>query len=297
MPITVCIAVLSKHTGALGFIGVILGDEPALAPHEGFYQRVLAGDATEAAFQAEGQLATEPLTLYYDAVPMKALALAYADAAEGRLSQEKQEELYGTIEEVVEDLADYDDAAKPVKKAEAATPEDEEEGGEVAAANGESGGAQKIPYPILLIPARNAVDQSASLLLSDILSKRGLEPSLQSNAHGGRRKLSTETPQAANIVCISCFGERLLPVRYLIRRWRRLMPGARFVACFWLNNGDSAKLDEWQKNTGADFVAGSLHDAAHICCELAAQSVAGFKCPEPVASEAAPAGEKRPIAA
>jgi hypothetical protein len=44
----------------------LLGDRPALAPEEGFYQRVLAGDPDEAASQAEALLKTKPLSAYYD---------------------------------------------------------------------------------------------------------------------------------------------------------------------------------------------------------------------------------------
>jgi hypothetical protein len=50
-PLTVCLVVLGKHIEALQIIDVLLGDEPALEPEERFYQRVLAGDATEAADQ------------------------------------------------------------------------------------------------------------------------------------------------------------------------------------------------------------------------------------------------------
>src|SRR5207237_1435026 len=52
-PLTVCLVVLGKHIEALNFLEVLLGDEPALQPEERFYQRLLAGDATEAADQAE----------------------------------------------------------------------------------------------------------------------------------------------------------------------------------------------------------------------------------------------------
>ncbi len=89
MPMTLCLVVLGKHIEALSFMYVALGDEPALAPAEGFYQRMLVGDATEAAEQAEEQLKTKALSTYYDAVPMAALALAQADAAEGKLSPRK----------------------------------------------------------------------------------------------------------------------------------------------------------------------------------------------------------------
>src|ERR1700693_4524376 len=92
-PLTVCLVVLGRHIEALEFIEVLLGDEPALEPEERFYQRLLAGDATEAADQAEKALKGQALSAYYDAVPMKALALAQADAAQGKLDRGKQVEL------------------------------------------------------------------------------------------------------------------------------------------------------------------------------------------------------------
>ena len=108
-PLTVCLVVLGRHIEALQFIEVLLGDEPALEPHERFYQRLLAGDDTEAADMAEAELKKQSLSAYYDAVAMPALALAQTDAAQGKLSQEKQLEICDTVEEVVEDLSDYDD--------------------------------------------------------------------------------------------------------------------------------------------------------------------------------------------
>jgi predicted PurR-regulated permease PerM len=259
VPITVCIAVAGKHIDALNFLGVVLGDEPALAPHEGFYQRVLAGDATEATFQAEGQLATEPLSDYYDGVPMKALALAQADAANGRLSQEKQLELCDTIEEVVEDLAEYtDDIGAPQANQ---RPGSEPDPSQAVPSSGN--------YPILLIAARSALDQSASLLLADILRKRELEPSIQS--YSAARRRFKPAAAKAKLVCVSCFGAHSpVSMRYLIRRWERLIPGARFVACFWFLAADAVTLQEWRTNVGADFIATSLKETADICSREAA---------------------------
>ena len=108
-PLTVCLVVLGKHVEALSFVDVLLGDEPALEPEERFYQRLLAGDATEAADQAEEALKNQPLSAYYDAVPMKALALAQADSAQGKLSRQRQLELREVIEEIVDDLSDHAD--------------------------------------------------------------------------------------------------------------------------------------------------------------------------------------------
>jgi hypothetical protein len=45
----------------------IFGDEPPLTPVENFYQRMLAGDASEVVDQAEEFLKTNSLIDYYDA--------------------------------------------------------------------------------------------------------------------------------------------------------------------------------------------------------------------------------------
>jgi predicted PurR-regulated permease PerM len=270
VPVTACIAVLGKHIDALNFLGVLLGDEPALAPHEGFYQRVLAGDDTEATFQAEERLATEPLSTYYDAVPMKALALAQADAADGKLSRQKQIEFCQTIEEIVEDLADYSDEISSA----------DDEGGSEAAQKTLLLPASRVPCPILLIPARSALDQSASLLLADILNKRGLEAWVQPYMPGTQIKSYKLAVQNAQILCVSYFGAAQNPahVRYVIRRLRRLIPEARFLACFWLLGADATKLEDWRKKVGADLVATSLKEAAAICGR---EATTVFELPSP----------------
>ena len=123
-PLTVCLVVLGRHIEALEFIEVLLGDEPALEPEERFYQRLLAGDATEAADQAEKQLKEQSLSAYYDSVPMKALALAHADAVHGKLAADKQSAIRDTMAEIVDDLADHADEPPEPKEGEPAVPAD-----------------------------------------------------------------------------------------------------------------------------------------------------------------------------
>jgi hypothetical protein len=219
-----------------------VGDEPALAPHEGFYQRVLAGDATEAALQAESQLATKPLSDYYDAVPMRALAFAHADAARGKLPEEKQLDLLDVISDVIEDLEDYADlkAGKELQPGRPQAAKVEASSAKVAPSKSES--------PILLLAARTPVDQAASLLFADVLKKRGLEAPVQPYS---RRPGPVSTPRSRpKIVCVSCFGGSEAgssSVRLLIKRYRRVFADSRFVACFWHLNSDPAKMEELRK--------------------------------------------------
>ena len=65
-PLTVCLVVLGRHVERLEFLDVIFGDRPALSPSEMFYQRMLAGDPTEAAGKAEEFLKEKSLSSYFD---------------------------------------------------------------------------------------------------------------------------------------------------------------------------------------------------------------------------------------
>jgi hypothetical protein len=265
VPITVCIAVLGRHVEALSFLGVVLGDEPALAPHEGFYQRVLAGDAIEVVDQAESQLEEQRLSDYYDAVAMKALALAEADAARGRLPDDRQAELLRVIEDVIEDLDAYTDEEPKSKQDN--PPAGKKNG---ASGKGSASDADKEKSPVLLIPAQSAVDQAASVLLADVLRKRGAAPFIVPHDQTRRASGSSALRTGARIICISSFERAragALPARYLIRRWRRALPDALFLACFWRPDQDAENMEELRKKVGADLIATSLKDAAQICCD------------------------------
>jgi predicted PurR-regulated permease PerM len=269
VPVTVCIAVLGRHTEALSFLGVILGDQPALAPHEGFYQRMLADDATEATFQAEEQLATERLSDYYDAVPMKALALANGDAAAGRLNHGQQLQLRDVIEDVAADLSDYsDEEGEPGRQKPAPEAGKADVAGAAAPINASSE-AEEAPPSVFLIAARSPIDQSANLLLAQILEKRGVRAAVQPYSREKRKQVSPSAMRS-RIICISCFSTSPMGpalVRYSIRRWQRVAPHARFVACFWFAASDGATLDEMRKTAGADLIATSLGEAASLCLD------------------------------
>jgi hypothetical protein len=61
--LTMCLVVLGRHVEHLQFLEVLLGDRPALAPEESFYQRMLPDDPDEAAHQAEAFLKDKPLSV------------------------------------------------------------------------------------------------------------------------------------------------------------------------------------------------------------------------------------------
>ena len=234
-----------------------MGDEPALQPHERFYQRILASDATEAADQAEQQLKSQPLSAYYDAAPMQALMLAQSDAARGKLTREKQQEVRDTIEEVVDDLADYSDDV----------PDSDDEASVAGSQVPVLSRAQfpddwQMPYPVLCVPSRSALDEAACIMLTHALEKHGIAAWVQPFVDvTSAKNLKVDTAEA-RLVCLSYFGAVAKPahVRYLIRRLKRVMPHAQFIAGFWMLQEHPDKIEEWRKAVGADLATSSLSE-------------------------------------
>ncbi len=255
-PLTVCMVVLGRHIEALQFIEILLGDEPALEPHERFYQRLLAGDDAEAADMAEVHLKTQTMSEFYDAVVMPALALAQTDAARGKLSRDRQTDLRNTMRAVIGNLGDYDDKSPVV------TADPQEKDG---AAPQSSPAAVAT---VICIAARSALDEVACLMLEQVLSKSGMVVRVVSlddaaTAHLVEAEFIAKTP----LVCLSYFGSEKSPahVRYLTRRLRRSNPTVQLLAGFWMLRDDQAKAEDWRVAAGADLVAVTLRDAADKC--------------------------------
>ena len=259
-PLTVCVVVLGRHIEALEFIDVLLGDEPALEPEQSFYQRLLANDATEAADQAEALLKQHALSYYYDDVPMKALALAQTDAATGKLSREKQLSIKNTMDTFIEDLDDYDDVDPTLD-----VPKHEGDAKDERADSAKSAGAS-----VLCVPCRSPLDEAAAGMARQLMEKNGLTATVRSLEEVTSSRLST-ADGTSKLICLSYFGAVANPVhvRFLVRRLKRRMPDAIFIAGFWMLAGDAAKSETWRTSVGADFAATSLAEAVAICAREA----------------------------
>jgi hypothetical protein len=117
IPLTACIVVLGRHVPQLQFLDVLLGNRPVLTLAESFYQRMLAGDPSEVTEQAEVYLKARPLSAYYDEVVIPGLALAQSDVKRGTLDSAQRSQIQLAMEEVIEDLSEYEDVLPPTEKA------------------------------------------------------------------------------------------------------------------------------------------------------------------------------------
>ena len=116
-------------------------------------------------------------------------------------------------------------------------------------------------------------------MLAQLLAKHGIAAHVQPFADVPSSKGWEVDAPDARLVCLSYFGAAANPahVRYLIRRLKRFMPEAKFLAGFWLLGDDATKMDEWKAAVGAHFVAASLADAVAICVREARQLPADLK--------------------
>jgi hypothetical protein len=166
------------------------------------------------------------------------------------------------MDEIIEDLDDYRDAS----------PEDDPTA-KISGDDKEDSTAEQLKPAantshVLCVASRSPLDQTAASMLAQILTKRGASAvSLPYERAGFESSLSLDN-RAAKLICLSYFGAASKPahVRYIIRRLRRLMPQAKFVACFWMLRDERTKLEEWKAVVNADFAVSSLEDAATICC-------------------------------
>ena len=263
-PLTVCLVVLGRHVPALEFIAVLLGDEPALAPEQRLYQRLLAADAAEGAALAEEQLKTSGLASFYDDVAMKSLKLAHIDVARGRLPRDEQADLLATIRDVATEIDDY-----PLEKQEQETGNKEQAAAEPSGAATPSSVAPKLGK-VMCVSARGVLDEAAAHLLSQLLSKEHLDTVILDRAATARLNRGG-TAESIDAICVSFFGDdNPFHVRYLIRSLRRVAPGTPIVAGFWMLRDDPAKIEDWKKRADADYATGSLRDAIEMCLKVVA---------------------------
>jgi predicted PurR-regulated permease PerM len=115
-PITACLVVLSSHVPSLAAIGQLLGQRPALRPHETLYQRLLANDVDEAdtivsRFRSEHSV-DAALQLVLDTL----LALK-RDLQAGRVSADEGEHVITGLSHLLTDIHDEEEqvAHKPVR--------------------------------------------------------------------------------------------------------------------------------------------------------------------------------------
>jgi predicted PurR-regulated permease PerM len=288
-PLTLCLVVLGRHVERMEFLDVILGDRPALTPVESFYQRMLAGDPDEAREQAEVLLRDRPLSSYYDEVALKGLQLAANDAARGVLTGLQLEKIKESMQDLIDDLDEYDDQEPETKEAlesAATSPSRSEQDLPKHPAPGEISPDALPPgwrsqAPVLCIAGRGPLDEAAASMLSQLLHKNGLKARVLKHAAASRVHVGVLEGEGVAMVCL-CYleiGGAPSHLRYLLRRLRQRLPTAKLLVGLWPAEQAILTDDRLRAAVGADIYTSSLREAVEACLEAARAEV------QPVAAQ------------
>jgi predicted PurR-regulated permease PerM len=274
-PLTVCLVVLGRHVERLEFLDVMFGDRPALSPPEIFYQRMLAGDPTEAAEKAEEFLKERSLSSYYDEVALKGLQLAQVDAERGALDHGRLLTIRDAVCEFANNLSDQDD--RPPPKVRSTTDAEATSAVESVA---EDAPYENLPvlskeelppdwqgdHPVLCVAGRSPIDEAAAIMLGQLATAHGLPARIE-----GAEALSTtnvfrlDITGVAMVCLIYMDASSPAHMRYSVRRLRRKLPKATIILGCWMREMDPSRLEQLRDGAKADFAAASLGEAVKMC--------------------------------
>jgi predicted PurR-regulated permease PerM len=273
-PITLCLVVFGRHIEPLQFLDVLLGDQPALTPVEGFYQRILAGDAAEALDQAETLLGERSLNDYYDQVALQGLQLAATDVQRGVMTPERLELVRDTILELIEELSDNEDADPPRPKDDGKidslsrnTPDVQNPVLPAAPPAAERATGWQGEQPVLCIAGRGALDEASAAMLAQLLTKHGLGARIATSDALVRGPAGSVDASGVAMICIAYLEITGSPshLRYMLRRLRQRYPGIPLLVGIWPRE-DPVRVDpRVRAAVGADFYASSLREAVQTC--------------------------------
>jgi predicted PurR-regulated permease PerM len=227
-PLTVCLVVMGSYVPGLGFLNVLLGDEPVLSPQAQYYQRLLATDQNEARQVLERYLKEKSLEDLYSSVVIPALSLAEQDRHRNELDEETQNFIYQSTREIVEELAD-------------AFPEEGAEGTAQNASDRPRTESETGRVDVLCIPARDDADDVVAMLLSQLLERQGHRA--ESILIGTTSEMLSQVADAnPDVVCISALPPFALNhARALYTKLQTQSPDLQIVVCVWQFEGDPQK--------------------------------------------------------
>jgi predicted PurR-regulated permease PerM len=276
-PLTVCLVVLGRHVERLEFLDVMFGDRPALSPPEIFYQRMLAGDPTEASAKAEEFLKERSLSSYYDEVALRGLQLAQADAERGALDPERLTKIRDAVQEFANNISEQDERPPPK-----INPTTDVEATSAIEAVAEDAPYENLPvlrkedlppgwqgeHPVLCIAGRSPIDEAAAIMLGQLAGAHGLSARVEAaEALSTANIFRLETAGVAIVCLVYMDASSPAHMRYSVRRLRRKLPTATIILGCWITDIASETLESLQEGAKADLAAATLGGALKLCIE------------------------------
>jgi predicted PurR-regulated permease PerM len=249
-PLTVCLIVLSKHLPSMGFLVLLMGDDPVLEPKARYYQRLLARDQDEAADIVEEYVKANDPESVYDEVLLPALYYAKQDCEREKISEADAEFVAHATRDIVEEL----DQDRPNPATRDAKPTE---------------GSLAPRRLLFLCPARDEIDGVALALAGRLIDAARWQVEIQ-----GPSMLTSEVAQLVEerrpaVVCIGSVAPGgLSHTRHLCKRLRTRFPDLNVVVGRFGLHDESADEHQQLVEAGADHIAPTMRELARHVAEL-----------------------------
>ena len=263
-PLTIVLVVLGRHVSRLEFLDILLGDRPALAPDEVFYQRMLAGDPLEARLQAREFLRVRALATYYDSVALPALRRAHLDIMRGLVANDRLATLIAATRKLVDKVGEDVEKRANARRWRVHPPADEDLKPDKPAARVTLTPDVVAPnwrgsQAIAVLYSDNPLDEPAALMLRQVMQRHGL------GARAARledvRDATEKDAAGVALVCLSFFEPMSAQhLRAASRAVRRRAPGARILLCIWQET-DESLLRVLRRRLRVDGIVTTMSDA------------------------------------
>jgi predicted PurR-regulated permease PerM len=233
-PLTVCLVVLGQHVPRLKFLTLLLGDQPGLPPHVGYYQRLLARDEKEARDVIQQYVLAHGRDKVYDDVFLPALALARRDRKHGGLTVDEEDYIYQETRKILDGLSEP--ASLPAGE-----------------------GQKAVSALVLGCPAHHEAEELSLQMLAHLLQPSGCQlDGITTKVLPSQIETRIEQERPALVFLAVLPPGGLVQARYLCKRLRKRFADLTIVVGYWGQTRNFDKLLVSLRLAGAAYVTTSL---------------------------------------
>jgi len=262
-PLTVCIVVIGRYIPQWEFLSVLLGDQRVLGTEVRLYQRLRRVDAEGARQVVEAFLKEGSIEKLYEGVITPVLIFIEKDRAEVGLGDAREQFVFQTLKEIIEELT-----LKPVtdtdsQEIEEATTEDSRLAAPHAKKTNGNGCA------ITCIPARDEGDEIMGMMLGHLSNRAGYNAQVIVPA-SVEDMMEEASEQHCEVIYVSALPPySVYNTRRLYKKLRVRFPKSRIGISLW---GFAGNLEVMRTRLGivdADMIVSSLSEAINQVPSLA----------------------------
>jgi predicted PurR-regulated permease PerM len=263
-PLTVCIVVVGRYIPQWEFLSVLLGDQRVLGTEVQLYQKLRRMDGEEARQVVDDFLKEGSIEKLYESVITPVLVFIEKDRAEVRLGDAREQFVFQTLKEIIEELV-----VRPVAEPEA---EDIDEEDVNANSRPMVGVARKTAGDgcvITCLPARDEGDEIMGMMLAHLSKRAGYNAQaiVPASVEEMMEEASEQQCEVIYISALPPYG--VYNTRRLYKKLRVRFPKSKIGVGLW---GFAGNLEVMRARLGiveADTIVSTLSEAVNQVPSLA----------------------------